>query len=117
MRPAEMSAGQQGMRLTENGSMAADNPGQTKATRQVQITNRLGLHARPAMQFVEVANRFSSQIRVLKNEQTVNAKSIMELLLLAATAGTDLTIDAEGDDAPDAVDALAELVERGFDEE
>ncbi|NLE28579.1 MAG: HPr family phosphocarrier protein [Phycisphaerae bacterium] len=86
-------------------------------SREVQISNKMGLHARPAMQFVDQANKFTSRITVCKNEQCVNAKSIMELLLLAATAGTKLVIQAQGDDALPAVETLVKLVESKFGEE
>ncbi len=86
-------------------------------TRDVQIINKMGLHARPAMQFVDLANKFTSRITVCKKKQCVNAKSIMELLLLAAGAGTTLTIRADGVDAAKAVDALVRLVESKFGEE
>jgi phosphocarrier protein HPr len=85
--------------------------------RQVQISNKTGLHARPAMQFVDIANKYASRITVCKSHQCVNAKSIMELLLLAAGAGTVLTIRAEGLDAAEAVDALIKLVESKFGED
>lgn len=88
-----------------------------KVTRQVRVPNKMGLHARPAMQFVDLANTFVSKIRVSKAQQWVNAKSIMELLLLAAGEGTILTIQAQGQDAEKAVQALIELVETGFEEE
>jgi phosphocarrier protein len=89
----------------------------TKVVRDMQIVNKMGLHARPAMQFVDLANKFTSRITVCKKAQCVNAKSIMELLLLAATAGTVLTVRAEGSDAEQAVDALAKLVAGKFGEE
>ena len=81
------------------------------------IKNELGLHARPAMSFVDTANGFKSDIRVHKNEQVVDGKSIMQLMMLAATQGTKLTITAEGEDADAAVAALCELIDRGFDED
>lgn len=72
---------------------------------------------RPALKFVEIANRFSSDIRVSNDQMTSDGKSIMEMSMLAATYGTRLTIRAEGEDADQAVDALRELVEvRMFDE-
>ncbi|MCA9299509.1 MAG: HPr family phosphocarrier protein [Phycisphaerales bacterium] len=83
----------------------------------VTISNRLGLHARPAMSFVDTANSFSAEIKVAKGAQVVNGKSIMELMMLAATCGTSLDITAAGDDACDAVEALKALVDRGFDED
>ena len=83
----------------------------------VEILNRLGLHARPAMAFVDIANGFKADIRVSKGEQVVDGKSIMQMMMLAATQGTELQIQASGADADDAVLALRELVGRRFDEE
>ena len=90
------------------------------ASRRVIISNTLGLHARPAMQFVDLANQFSSRITVRKGgDEPVDAdgKSVMQMIILAATEGTPLRIEAEGEDAQQAVDELAELVEAGFGEE
>lgn len=84
---------------------------------EVIIQNRLGLHARPAMSFVDVANSFISQIQVKKGEQVVDGKSIMQMMMLAATQGTRLQIVAHGTDAPQAIQALRALVDRKFDEE
>jgi phosphocarrier protein len=83
----------------------------------VTITNRLGLHARPATTFVELANAYESSVAVRRGDQVVNGKSIMEMMLLAATKGTKLEIIAEGEDAEDVCQALQELVDRHFDEE
>ena len=83
----------------------------------VTIRNKLGLHARPAMAFVDVANRYQSQITVRKDRQAVDGKSIMQMMMLAATQGTDLQIEAVGKDAQEALAALTELIERKFDEE
>lgn len=82
----------------------------------VEVPNRLGMHARPCAEFVKLAGGFSSSIRVTKNEMRVNGKSIMGVLMLAAEKGSSLTITAEGDDAAEAVEALASLVRGGFDE-
>lgn len=87
------------------------------ATANITIRNRLGLHARPAMSFVDTANSFASDIRIQKGEQAVDGKSIMQLMMLAATQGTELTITADGPDADAAISALSELVESNFDEE
>ncbi|MDX1682701.1 MAG: HPr family phosphocarrier protein [Phycisphaeraceae bacterium] len=81
------------------------------------IQNRLGLHARPAMTLVDTASGFDADIRIRKGEQTVDGKSIMQVMMLAATQGTELEIEAEGSDAGDAIEALRELVDRGFDED
>lgn len=86
-------------------------------TARVTIKNRLGLHARPAMSFVEVATEHDSVITVKKNDQAVDGKSIMQMMLLAATQGTELEIVAEGTDAAAAVKALSALIDGGFDED
>jgi phosphocarrier protein len=83
----------------------------------VTIVNRLGLHARPAMSFVDTAQTFRSSIRVRNGDTEVDGKSIMEVMLLAATRGTSLLICADGDDAEAALDRLKALVASGFDEE
>ena len=88
-----------------------------EATVQVTITNLLGLHARPAMAFVDAASGFSSEIRIAKGDQTVDGKSIMQLMMLAATQGTQLEITANGPDADAAINSLRDLVDRKFDEE
>jgi phosphocarrier protein HPr len=85
--------------------------------RQVTIQNKLGLHARPAMQFVDIANQYQSGIKVCKGDQTVDGKSIMQMMMLAATAGTVLKIVAEGGDALKALDALEQLINARFGEE
>lgn len=81
------------------------------------IMNRLGLHARPAMTFVDVAITFTSVITVTKGDTTVNGKSIMEMMMLAAGQGSELEIVADGTDAELACKALQQLVQGGFDEE
>ncbi len=78
---------------------------------EVQIRNEEGLHMRPAMLFVDMAGRFSSEIRVSNGQMTVDAKSIMQMTMLAATCGTMLKIHARGSDALQATEALRELVE------
>ncbi len=80
------------------------------------MPNRHGMHARPSAEFVKLAGGFAASVRVTRNELTVNGKSIMGVLMLAAERGSSLTITAEGDDAPEAVEALARLVRGGFDE-
>ncbi len=83
----------------------------------VEIKNAEGLHMRPAMQFVDVANQFECDITVSNNENSVDGKSIMQMSMLAATYGTKLKIKAEGADAQQAINALRELVEeKHFDE-
>ena len=83
--------------------------------KEVEIVNKYGLHARPAMALVELANRFASKIEVSSGILTVDAKSIMSVMRLAATKGTVLKLTANGADANEEVDALVELVGR-FDE-
>jgi phosphocarrier protein len=82
----------------------------------VVIPNRLGLHARAAARFVHVASRFKSQIRVARENQAIDGKSIMGILLLAAPCGASITISANGPDEHDAVADLCKLVESGFGE-
>lgn len=90
------------------------------ATRETVICNKLGLHARPAMQFVDVANQFAADVKVYKGGEEpaeADGKSVMQMIILAAVEGTPLKIEADGDDAPQAVEKLAELVESKFGEE
>jgi phosphocarrier protein len=89
---------------------------QAPVQREVQIVNRAGMHARPAAEFVKVAGRFRSEIRVEKDGLEVNGKSIMGVLMLAAEHGSRLRLSAFGADAADAVEALSNLVGRGFEE-
>ena len=84
--------------------------------REVEIVNALGLHARAAARFVHMASRFTSQIRVSRGGRTMDGKSILGLLLLSAGKGTRIEISAEGPDEADAVDALADLAGRGFED-
>lgn len=84
--------------------------------RQVEIVNSFGLHARPAAQFVKLAGGFRSEISVTKGDMTINGKSIMGVMLLEAECGCTITIRATGDDAAAAAEALATLVQNGFDE-
>ena len=84
--------------------------------REVEVPNPLGLHARAAARFVQVAGRFASQVRLTRDERTVDGKSLMGILLLAAARGTRLTIETDGPDAAAAAEALAALVASGFGE-
>ena len=86
-------------------------------TVKVTIVNRLGLHARPAMAFVDAASKYASSVRVRKGADEVDGKSIMEIMMLAATRGTELELILEGDDAQPCAEELKALVARGFDED
>ena len=82
----------------------------------VTIVNALGLHARAAARFVRLAGAFRSQIRVTHGQRTTDGKSILGLLLLAAARGTEIQISAEGPDEDEALRALTELANRGFED-
>ena len=84
--------------------------------REATIVNQEGLHARPAAQIVRLASSFASEIEILKDGFGVNGKSIMGVMMLAAECGSCITIRANGDDAEQAVEALARLVADGFGE-
>lgn len=93
-------------------------PNQTESGREVTVPNQQGLHARPVMQFVDVATKFQSSIKVRNvtlHGQTVDGKSAMQMMLLEATQGCVIRIEAFGEDAAEAVDKLAALIESGFD--
>jgi phosphocarrier protein HPr len=83
---------------------------------QAAVVNQLGLHARAAARFVQLAGQFASKIHVGRGPRMVDGKSILGLLLLAAARGTTLTIRAEGEDEAAAVSALREFTARGFDD-
>ncbi len=86
-------------------------------SRSVTVVNQLGLHARAAARFVHLATRFASRVRVGRDATVMDGKSIMGILLLAAARGTSLTITADGPDEQAAVEALAQLVAKGFGED
>ncbi len=83
----------------------------------VKVVNRLGLHARPAMSFVDTASTFKAAITVRKADTCVDGKSIMQMMMLAAGQGSELEIEADGEDCEKALAALKALVDSGFDEE
>ena len=83
----------------------------------VEVVNQAGLHARPAAELVKVAGRFQSEIHVEKDGLQVNGKSIMGVLMLAAERGSSLRFTAVGPDAAEALEALTDLVRRGFEED
>ena len=85
--------------------------------RTMRILNRTGLHARPATLFAETASRFRSAIRVSAGNQETDARSMLGLMLLEAISGSEVTIEAQGEDEVAAVNSLVDLVARRFDEE
>jgi phosphocarrier protein len=84
--------------------------------RTAEIVNLLGFHARPAAEFVRLAGSFKCDLWLEKDGVEVNAKSIMGVLMLAAEKGSQLVIRGAGEDAEDALAALADLIDRGFEE-
>ena len=85
-------------------------------SKEVQVQNQVGLHARPATFFIQKANEFKSSIWVEKEERRVNAKSLLGVLSLGIVGGTEIDIIADGSDEQEAVDSLVALVESGFAE-
>lgn len=85
-------------------------------TKEFTITNKLGIHARPAAQFVKTANTFDAEITVEKDGEEVDGKSIMGLMMLAAGHGSILKITTEGSEADAALSALGALISRNFEE-
>ena len=90
--------------------------GEVEVSTHVSVTNRYGLHARPAAEFVKLASRFRSEVWVEKDGLEINGKSIMGVLMLAAESGSSLRLRVVGDDAEAALEALAHLIERGLSE-
>lgn len=88
-----------------------------RIVKEFVVGNKLGIHARPAAMFVKVANLYKSEIFVEKDDERVNGKSIMGLMMLAAGPRCKVTVEIEGDDAVEAMADLAKLFERNFDED
>lgn len=86
-------------------------------TKDITIINKLGLHARAAAKLINTTSRFSSSIQLVKEGREVDAKSIMAVMMLAASKGTQLQIQANGEDAEAALDAVETLVNNRFDED
>ena len=86
------------------------------ASAEVQIVNKLGLHARASAKLTQIASSFKSEVWLSRNGRRVNAKSIMGVMMLAAGKGASITIDAQGDDAEAALAALQKLIADKFDE-
>jgi len=97
--------------------MAASSGSEKRMAKEVVILNRLGLHARPAAMFVREANRHRCEIHVEKDGETINGKSIMGLMMLAAGMGSKIVIHVNGQGANEALESLEKLIERKFDEE
>ena len=85
--------------------------------RDVEIVNKLGLHARPSARLTQLASSFDSKVFLSRNGRRVNAKSIMGVMMLAAAKGSTITLETEGEDEKEAIDALAGLIASGFGEE
>jgi len=85
--------------------------------RDVEIVNKLGLHARPSAKLTQLVARFKSQVFMTRNGRRINAKSIMGVMMLAAAKGSVITLETDGEDEVAAMDALAELISSGFGEE
>ncbi|MEW6119938.1 MAG: HPr family phosphocarrier protein [Pseudomonadota bacterium] len=85
--------------------------------RDVEIVNKLGLHARPSAKLTQLASKFASSVHMSKNGRRINAKSIMGVMMLAAARGSTITIETEGEDEVAALEAVAGLIESGFGEE
>ena len=100
--------------LSRRGSTASPS---RKIEKDVPVINRLGLHARPAAMFVKTANQFNCEVFVEKDGETVNGKSIMGLMMLAAGQGSKLHIRCEGPDADKAIKELEELIKARFNED
>lgn len=84
---------------------------------RVRVPNKLGIHARPAALIVRTAVEYDSEVWISNGEDRVNAKSIMGVMTLAASGGTEVTVSADGDDASEAMEAVAEVIRSGFGEE
>ena len=84
--------------------------------KEIEIKNKLGLHARAAAKLVHTAARFKSSIKIKKGDEEVDGKSILGILLLAAGRGSTITVRAEGEDEAEAVDAIEKLIDGKFDE-
>lgn len=98
-------------------SAGRKSPDHTEITRELVVSNKLGVHARPAAMFVKTANRFDCEVLVEKDGEVVNGKSIMGMMMLAAGPGSKLHVHAKGADASQAVHELEALMRRKFDEE
>ncbi len=85
--------------------------------RDVEVVNKLGLHARPSARLTQLASSFKSQVFMSRNGRRVNAKSIMGVMMLAAAKGSTITLETDGEDEVEAINTLADLIASGFGEE
>ena len=98
-------------------AVSTENRVSESCSAKLKIVNRYGLHARPATDFAIAAGQFGSSVRVKANDEDADGKSVMDLMLLAATKGTSIEVVCKGDDAKDCLEHLSDLIRRGFDEE
>lgn len=103
--------------MSETAAAQAATSAGSASPRNVLIRNKRGLHARASAKFVQLAESFDAEITVTKGEQSVGGTSIMGLMMLAAAPGCEITVDATGPQADEALDAVCELVDDGFGEE
>ncbi len=83
-------------------------------SKKIKVVNRDGIHARPSVKIVETANQFSSKIYIIKDDMKVDGKSILEILTLAASFGSELVVEADGKDAEEAVESISRLLSTEF---
>jgi phosphocarrier protein HPr len=98
-------------------SRRAPTDSENKVTRELTVSNRLGMHARPAAMFVKICSKFKSEVWVEKDGEQVNGKSIMGLMMLAAGHGSKLRVTCEGHDASAVLVEIESLIQRNFGEE
>ncbi len=99
--------------MSDSSDTAANS---SQLTRELEVLNKMGIHARPAAMIVRVTNKFSAEVMVEKDDEQVNGKSIMGLMMLAAGKGSKVSFHVTGDDAEAMLNELAQLFERKFDE-
>ena len=98
-----------------NTAISTNNP-MSKVVKKLEIVNKLGLHARASALLVQTVNKFTAQVNISKDGQTTDGRSIMGVLTLAATQGSKIQVEANGDDAERAIKAIEKLVEARFNE-
>lgn len=116
-RPARLVFRMSHFMLPFASNICHSSPTHMAITRELTIQNKLGIHARPAAQFVKIANRFTCEVRVEKDGEEVEGKSIMGLMMLAAGHGSVITVTTDGSDEEAAMDALSDLIARKFEED